>query len=354
MLPNYDQCILQVIASVKKYMGLTVDRNTDNKVDRWMNSHDFKRLVVVFIDGMGAKILERQLSVNSFMRKQMLETTTTVFPSTTAAVFPSIMSGKSPYESGYLGWHQYFKEIDDSVVLFMNKSFQQNKQYPGFVKEHLPLETIYDVLGNDMRVFMPAYIDGGYKDKNDLFDRIVNSKEKLVLAYIDELDTLMHKEGPYSSVTKSKLEELNVWVESLANQLPEKTGLMVIADHGQVDVTERSLKEHPEVLECLERLPVLESRCMGIYVKEGMHEAFEKAFRDAYNDIYTLMSRDEVLSMNLLGKGNQHPRLLEFMGDYLAIGTHTVSLVMEKKGVKGDHAGILETEMKIPVIVYPK
>ena len=74
----------------------------------WLAEHQWNQIVVLLIDGMGSRLLETKLEKDSFLRTHQLKEVTTVYPSTTSAATTSVLSGKSPAENGWIGWHQYF------------------------------------------------------------------------------------------------------------------------------------------------------------------------------------------------------------------------------------------------------
>lgn len=60
---------------------------------------------------------------------------------------------------------------------------------------------------------------------------------------------------------------------------------------------------------------------------------------------------------NLFGKGENHPRFKDFIGDYLAIGISDVSIFNSREEANhfiGVHAGMTEKEMMVPLIIIEK
>ena len=80
-----------------------------------------KHVFFVILDGLGKNIIEQNLSKDSFIRKNITKWITSVYPPTTVAATTAAQSGISPGQSGWIGWHQYFNEIKNDVVLFKNK-----------------------------------------------------------------------------------------------------------------------------------------------------------------------------------------------------------------------------------------
>ena len=71
---------------------------------------------------------------------------------------------------------------------------------------------------------------------------------------------------------------------------------------------------------------------------------------------FLLISREDALKTELLGRGTPHPKSEDFMGDYLACATGERFLRYDTLGCKvpnliGQHAGLTDEEMTVPVIL---
>ena len=156
MLVRYDRGLLQVSNAIFKYFGLDTYHDIDLQVENWLNEHEFETLIVLLIDGMGSRIIKEILKPNDFLVKYMTKEMPSVFPPTTTAATTSFLTGKSPKETGWLGWSQYFKEVDDSVVLFRNCSLYNDKLYPNF-NERLKNKSLMDYLAERNISFKTIY-----------------------------------------------------------------------------------------------------------------------------------------------------------------------------------------------------
>ena len=69
-------------------------------------------------------------------------------------------------------------------------------------------------------------------------------------------------------------------------------------------------------------------------------------------------SKEDFLNSNLLGYGKKHPKIDDFIGDYIAIAISDVSInlgtyLSPKKNVKlSDHCGLTKNEMEVPLILF--
>lgn len=365
MFVYYDESILSYVASIRRYFGLSSSYEPNKKFSDLINSKKPKKLFLLLVDGMGANLIEKKLPEDSFLRKNMIYKTTTVFPATTVAATTSIRNGKSPNENAWLAWTQYIKEIDDIIIPFYGKGYYNDKEYgSNLMYKIAPVTFMEDELnkaGINSRNLFPSFMEDGCEDFDTMCSRLIdysNSDEyEFIYAYWDKYDSYMHEHGPSSKICDSYLTHINYQIENLANNLSEDTMLVVIADHGQIDVKEEYNFYGSKFEKYLERKPSLDTRATGFYIKDGFKDEFEKEFKKEFEDRFILLTHQQVLDTHLFGDGNNHQRFEEFIGDFIAIGKANTVLAYKESDIpmlKGQHAGICDDEMYVPVIVYQK
>lgn len=131
---NYDNSILSVSNSILKHFAKQHYHKTLPILDRLL-AKNFKNLVLLVMDGMGMNVLSQNLSPDAFLRKQIKAEISSVYPCTTTAALTSILSGKTPLEHGWIGWSNYFKEVDKCIDLYSNH--ESGTENPA-CDEHLP------------------------------------------------------------------------------------------------------------------------------------------------------------------------------------------------------------------------
>lgn len=365
MIVYYDESILTYIASIRKYFGLLSSYSPNTKFSTLINEKKPKKIFLLLIDGMGANLIDSKLSKDSFLAKNMVYKTSTVFPSTTTAATTSIRNGKAPNENAWLGWMQYIKEIDDVIIPFYGKGFYNDKQYDkDLMYKVAPVTFIEDELnkvGINSRILFPSFVDDGCEDFDTMCNRLIDyshsDEYEFIYAYWDKYDTYMHEHGPSSNIANSYLEYINYTIENLASNLNEDTMLIITADHGQVDVKEEYNIYGSKYDKYLSKLPALEPRAMTFYIKDGMKEEFEKEFKEEFEDRFILLTHKQILDLKLFGDKNNHQRFEEFIGDFIAIGKANTTLAYKTRDLpvlKGQHAGMCDDEMLVPIIVYQK
>ena len=310
-------------------------------------------------------MIDSKLAEDSFLRKNMTFKTTTVFPTTTTAATTSIRNGKAPNQNAWLGWTQYVKEVDDIIIPFRGTGFYNDKSYGKNVMYNtVPVsftECELKKAGINSRILFPSFEEDGCEDFDTMCNRLINysysDEYEYIYAYWDKYDTYMHEYGPSSKICDSYLQHINYELERVAENLNDGTMLVVIADHGQIDIKEEYNLFGSKYQKYMRKKPALEPRAMAFYIKDEYKDEFEKEFKNEFEDRFILLTHKQVVETHLFGDKQNHPRFEEFIGDFIAIGKANTVLAYKEKPIpsmKGQHAGILDDELMIPIIVYQK
>ncbi|HPJ02187.1 MAG TPA: alkaline phosphatase family protein [Candidatus Limiplasma sp.] len=165
----------------------------------------------------------------------------------------------------------------------------------------------------------------------------------------------MHKTGCRSEQTRESIRVIDKSVQDLCESLTD-TLVIVIADHGHIDVRYHVITDSPEIHSMLKRPISVENRAAAFYIKDECKRQFPEGFKQTYGDEFLLLSQDEVLSSGLFGSGTRNSRLLESVGDFLAIAVSDTALAYshESKQHVSTHAGLTDAEMRVPLILIEK
>lgn len=364
VFPDYENSILNLSCSIQQHFGVKPLHPTMPVIDE-MLSHNYKHVVVVLLDGLGINILEKHLSYNDFLRRNLLTDYSSVFPPTTTASTTSFLSGKSPIEHGWLGWDVYFKQEDKTVTCFLNTLQGTNTKaaeynIPG---KYLPYENIIEQINKAGKGKAYAVMPFETKDSephpeiNDWIETIrkhcKKDEKNFVYAYWEDPDYELHRQGTGSNDVAKVVQDLNAKMAYLCQECPE-TIFFITADHGHTDIHNYFIQEEfPQLEKMLERKTSLEPRAISFYVKPEYKEKFPEAFKELFPNDYILMSREEILKKELFGPGVPHENLTG-IGDYVAIACKETTLLWNKneKQFKSHHAGLSQNEMRIPLIWY--
>lgn len=358
--PQYNHCIANLACSILSYYGVQPPNNTLPEADELL-AKKYKNVVVLLLDGMGVSSIEKHLSPDGFFRRNLKATYSSTFPPTTVAATTAIDSGLFPNQSGWLGWTGYFPQIDRNIIYFWNIDNDTGEKIENqdVARTFVPYQSIRERIGETgiKPVYLAPIVEPFPNDflqfTNLIREQCQADGRKYIYAYWDEPDHMMHDNGVEGEEIQKLLRDMEVQTEKLASELTD-TLLIVTADHGHISIHNEVLTDYPEICECLVRMPSMEGRALNLFVKDGMKREFEKRFIQCFGNQFILMSKDDVLKKQLLGTGENHPELNRMLGDYLAVGTGDTVIVNTPSDHKGNHAGLTEAEMRIPLIAVSR
>lgn len=361
MYPNYKQSILNVSTTLLEHYGVFSHHAKLEILKPYLQ--DKKHIMLILLDGMGMNILNN-INENTLLRKHVKTAITSVYPPTTVAATTSVLSGLTPYEHGHVGWTQYNRFEDCHTVVFLNKDFydESHSLKSHFKDTYLAYETILEKIKKtnpdlSVRKLFPDFEINGYKSFDLMVDELIDISKKepsFTYAYWTEPDYTIHDEGVFNDKVKAMLTYLNNQVERLYDSVTKDTLIIVIADHGLVDVEGIALYDHP-ILNLLDKKPSVEPRSTAFFVKKGEETRFETEFKRAFDNQFVLMTKQEMYDSGILGSGEKHPLLDDFIGDYMALSDDKYMFnIKESSTFKAHHAGIHPDEMWVPLIILEK
>ncbi|MGN0675969.1 MAG: alkaline phosphatase family protein [Oscillospiraceae bacterium] len=376
--PDYTRCPVNIISSIRKYYRAPIEYHTLPKLDAHLDKF-YKNVVLIILDGMGTDMMERNLIASNFLRKHHMENLTSVFPSTTVSAMTSYYTGVSPNEHGWLGWSLFFKEFCRTIDVFTNlDTYTKLPITKASAAEFvMPYETIYqdiaDSIIGDVQPFTIAQTGVNIAEKGnihktaDKFERVcelikmICATPQNTFTYVqwNSPDDTAHREGCYGEKTAEKLKFLSNQIEELCARLTD-TLVIISADHGLINISEEIKINHiREISDCLVVPPFVESRAAACYVKYDRRTDFERACRSYLGNDFIVLSRNDVLAKGILGRGEPHPKTIDFIGDYMICAIADKNLRYQtlnekpKQMNKANHGGLTDEEMIIPLIVIP-
>lgn len=361
--PDYTNSIIQVTGSINK--NFNQEFNTSNKLLDKIMEKKYNHVILMLLDGLGSKIIDKNLDDNSFLKSNKITDLISIYPSTTACATISTLSGKEPIETGWIGWENYFKEINKNVVLFKNTDYITNEKLDFDCMEKLPYQNFFDNYPFYHDVVFPDFGPNPSKNFEEFLNNTKNLNKKenksFLYDYWTEPDMTLHEYGTNHKKTKSLIKKMDKMLIKFTNDLEKDTILIIVADHGHIDVEPIILKKDKILYSYLERMPSNEGRCCTFKVKEDKKVDFETYFKKHYQDNFILFTKEEFLNSKMLGNNltKINPYLDDFLGDYIACATgkYYFDYVNEEKDdliMKSHHAGLTIDEMLIPLIVYKK
>ena len=313
-----------------------------------------KNRLVIVLDGMGVAVINKLLDKDGFFQRHLVDTEHAIIPATTVAATTAYRTGKMPYETGFIGWSQYFPEIDEVVEMFSNKNFYTwtDSKLPQH-SNTLPCKTVVEEM-NDKGLRACAIVPwfmGGVATFDEWIDKVIetcnNETDAYIYAYWPEPDSTLHETGSKDPKVKTLLRDMEQKIEAALQKIHNKTDVLITADHGHTDTENLFLSDYPDVAQCFAVPTSLEARCVSCFIKPECKQKFPNVFNKHFGDKFKLVTKDE-FEKNYL----HSDKPVRFIGDYVALATGHYNLWENRdcQTCKSHHAGITDEETQIPII----
>jgi len=363
--PNWKRSNLNISATLAEFLGAP-NANATLPVLKKELAKGYKNVVFICFDGMGINPIKANLDKNAIIRRNIKQTLTSTFPSTTTNATTALICNKQPLEHGWFGWSLHFNEIGRNLDIYLHSDSQTGEK----VDYRYPIsdnsDCYFDNANTEYEInsILPNYVQTKSEDKKivikneiDLCNaiRAVCAKEgkQFIYSYLPEPDSTMHEFGVSSAEAKTKIANINAEIEKLYNDLTD-TLIIITADHGQIDVSGYvEFYKDKEINEMLACTPYLDARTPAFIVKKGKEKEFEKLFKKRYGKDFKLFKSNDLIKQGYFGNNGNYGYLL---GDYIAIGTYTHKEFISYENMsrfKGHHTSLTE-EMEVPLIILSK
>ena len=311
--------------------------------------------LVMILDGMGVSIINKVLDKNSFFSKNLAATDTAIIPATTVAATTAYRTGKMPYQTGFIGWTQYFSETDEVIEVFLNTNYYTGKpsKIPNLA-DILSCKTVVEQMksnGKSAFEIMPNFVPDGCKTFEEWLEKIVETCNRETNAYIyaywSEPDAVLHEFGENSDKTKVLLRDMEQKVEKSLGKITNKTKVLITADHGHKLDKPLYLTDYPDIEQALLHPISIEARCASLFIKPEKISEFPDMFNKHFDKWFKLVTKQEFEKNYLFAD-----KSVRFVGDFMALATSDYGLYQNRDVTYfvSNHAGITKEELEIPVI----
>ncbi|WP_189022704.1 alkaline phosphatase family protein [Nocardia rhizosphaerihabitans] len=376
LTPRYGEgSLADLLPSVLACLGV------DGETDRLGLGLDVDRVCVLLIDGLGAQALDAHADAAPFLSSLPPATMTAGFPSTTATSLTTLGTGLPPGEHGVVG---YLLRLPDEDRLFNTLRWTLTGDGPkvdaltAFPPDRIqPQPTAFQratAAGIATIQVAPGYQDGSGLTKagwrgggfrptfsvGDLVDgvlqAITSAPKTLVYTYHADLDTTGHARGPASRAWRFELANADRIAAELAARLPERTALIVTADHGMVELVERiDFDTHPYLPEGVVTLGG-EPRARHVYTVEGATATVADTWTGSLGHDFLVRTRAEAIEAGWFG-----PRVTADaaarIGDLVVIARGDGGVVRTgaeplQSMMVGHHGSLTAAEQLVPLRIH--
>ncbi len=331
-----------------------------------------RSLVIIMVDGLGTANLKSRSFRAPTLASLPQRRITTVTPSTTSAAITSLTTGKLPGEHGHVGYKIRHPEL--GIIT----SLRDWDHIPDARSWQLAptLFELASTAGIRSSAFgRPAHAESGfsravltgatYASGSRIADRFAAAKSfidtteaSLAYVYIDELDRAGHNEGWQSESWARRLEQLDAALADFLARLPPRTGVVLTADHGMVDVAphqqvvfDRDSREFTDVVEVGG-----EPRFRSFYLREGSDpHPFAEWLQDTEGKRAWVATREQVFASGVFGStiGSGVP---DRVGDVVLAARGVCAYYMtdddpQSFNMVGQHGSWTDEERGIPLIL---
>jgi hypothetical protein len=332
---------------------------------------DAPAYVVMLIDGLGARLLERYAHAAPFLSSLLAhsEAGTAGVPSTTATSLTSFGTGLTPGSHGLVGYTsrvpgtdhllnalQWPKDVDPLEWQPNPTAFQRLTEAGGYVTVVNKRE--FQGSGLTVAAHRGADFVGADKVGERIAAAVEASRQPRSLTYLydGDLDWTGHRYGVASAPWLQQLSMIDSEAEQLRDALPHSTRLVVVADHGMIDSARERRVDVDEQLQLRDGVVLLggEARFRHLYCARGAVPDVVATWRDVLGDRAEVLTREEAIRAGWFGP--VVPGVLPRLGDVVVAsrGDHAVvssaDFPYETKLV-GLHGSLTADEMLIPILI---
>lgn len=353
--------------SLLKHFGAKTFHDSYKPLDEILERNKGKKIVFILTDGFGKFIQEATKDLCPFIYSHGKFDIDTVYPPTTVAVITSLLSGKYPVETGWLGWTLYSQKTDEFVETFSGilegTKDQEAKFKPSRdLINYTPIDVLIDrAQGKKVckKISCFDYVD---KDKNPVMDEFIfnlnksikEEDNKFIYAYWNDPDHTLHAKGLNSMEARKSIASIDEHIKALVEANPDVI-FLTLADHGHTPITWDDIRKYPDFIDTL-KMPrfAIEPRFATFWIKDGREQDFIKSYEKHFSKDFACYSRDQIYKEHVFGYAPKNNISDPFIGDFTLIATGTVALFdgYNYEKLVSTHAGSLPIETKVELGVY--
>lgn len=369
-----DSSISDVMPSIAALLGV---ESAPDPLDLRSRIGDVRRVAVVLVDGMGYHLLPTMAPHAPLLASVLtggtgaLAELSCTFPSTTPTSLVSFATGTTPGEHGILGFTLNVPGTDRVLT-----HIQWRDDPPP--DEWQPVPTWFERMTRaavSARVVLPGLFAGsglteaayrgarfcGVAKGEDYAQRVLTelaAAPGLVYGYMAALDTAAHVHGIASPQWAHAAATVDMRLARIVEGLPDDAALLVLADHGGLDVAPDARADIDTDAELAAGVRVVagEPRVRYLHTVDGAASDVLATWRARLGDRATVLSREEAVETGWFGPVPSAHRLR--IGDVVVVCADGFAVVATRREppetakLIGFHGAATPVETAIPLITF--
>ncbi|MCA1692608.1 MAG: alkaline phosphatase family protein [Actinobacteria bacterium] len=323
-----------------------------------------EQVVLLVLDGMGWEQLQERTHLAPTLAAMTGGPITTVAPSTTATALTSLTTGAPPAVHGVVGYRmrtaagevlnalRWTTPTGDARVDIPPESVQGLEAFGGTKPPAVTKAEFAD--SGFSRAHLAGVQHVGWRYPSTLVVRVadlVAEGHPFVYAYYPGVDTVAHELG-FGRAYDAEVAAADRLVADVLGALPPGTALVVVADHGQVEVGERVVYLDPEITG-LTTLLSGEARFRWLHARPGMVDRLADVAERRYGHQAWVRTREQVVAEGWLG-GRPSPEVASRLGDVAIVARAPVAFSDPADTgplrLRCRHGSLTPAEMLVPLV----
>ncbi|MBI2244397.1 MAG: alkaline phosphatase family protein [Nocardioides sp.] len=332
---------------------------------------DASAYVVLLVDGLGARLLERYAHAAPFLSGLLAEQEpgTSGVPSTTATSLTSLGTALTPGAHGLVGFTSRVPGTDRLLnALLWDKDVDPVQWQPhptAFARLHEAGGSVTVVNKREFArsgLTVAAHRGAEYVGADKVGERIAAAVSasaepgSLTYLYDGDLDWTGHRYGVASSQWLQQLAMIDAEAEQVREALPASVRLLVVADHGMVDSPPASRLDVDDHAELRSGVALLggEARFRHLYCHGGAVDDVVATWTEVLGERAEVMTRETAIARGWFGPVS--PSVLPRLGDVIVacrgdLAILSTSAFPYEAKLVGLHGSLTAEEMLIPILL---
>jgi predicted AlkP superfamily pyrophosphatase or phosphodiesterase len=322
------------------------------------------RVVVLVLDGLGWEQVRTRRHLTPTLLSMEGGPIRSVLPTTTATALTSLTTGLPPGEHGVIGYRINVHGEVLNVLRWATAAGDARQTIPpqkvqsnlAFLGHRPPVITKAEFARTG---FTQAHLDGvrftGYRMASSLVTdvaRLTRASEPFVYAYYDGVDKVSHEYG-LGAHYDAEVAAADRLVGDVLEAAAPGTAVVVVSDHGQVEVADNVVPIASEVTSHVS-MQSGEGRFRWLHARPGRASALVEASVACHSDTAWVCTREEVIEGGWFGP-NVTADAAARLGDVALVAREDVAFIEPTDtgpfDLIGRHGSATLAEISVPLLV---